>query len=173
MSEGMPYDEQMQDWANTYDPTAYMPFVTKPILFVSGMTDSALINGNVYFEYSADLDHGHYFDLTPGVEIFFGHVLFGKELPCAFLSASARIGEISVTVDKEIKIAKLFTTKSTKRDSHVWSWESEDIVLSAGENQITLPEGTVAALVSAYLSENDQAVYSTDLFVLAELSRLS
>lgn len=59
-------EEYRKKWRAVYDPTAYLPYATKPMFFVSGLTDqafsavshkisTALVLGKVFYGYSASL----------------------------------------------------------------------------------------------------------------------
>ena len=168
-------------WRAVYDPTAYLPYSTRPMLFVSGLTDHAfssvshkksteLIPGKVFYAYAPSLEHGHYYEQTPAVGLFFEHILNDTALPVNFLSASFDGGEIALSLEGEIDGALLVYTLSTERDSHAWKWERKQIDLTAGQNAVAVPEGAVAALVIGYDEDYSSPVASTDLFFAGEVS---
>ncbi len=178
--ENLP-ESYREEWAKVYDPTAYLPYATKPMLFTSGMTDHAfsavshkkstsLIPGKVFYAYTPALAHGHYFAQTPSVEYFFDHILNGTQPLVNFLSASHENGTITVETEKEVPNAAIAVTYSTEADSHLWRWENVEITLQAGVNEVQVPEGATAAVVVGYSDENSYYSASTDLFLFKDVN---
>ncbi len=174
-------EEYRREWAKVYDPTVYLPYATKPMLFTTGMTDHAfsavshkksteLIPGKVFFAYSASLPHGHYYQQTPCVEKFFDHILNGSTPLVNFLSASCENGVVTAELEKDVDDAYLAVTYSTEANSHAWKWEYLDIALKKGVNTLTVPEGATAVTVVGFSDENSYYVSSSDVFILRDIS---
>lgn len=168
-------DSRRAAWKSVYDPSAYLPYSTKPMLFVSGMTDHAFspvshkkstaeIPGKVFYAYSSSLAHGHYWTQTPCVEKFFDHILNGTKPAINFLSASYDNGAITLELEDAIDGAVISYTTSVDSDSHKWQWQNEEITLTKGINIVSVPAGATAAMIVGYTNDSNYAMASTDVF---------
>lgn len=147
-------------WRQVYDPTAYLPYATRPMLFVSGMDDHAfspvshkastcLVPGKVFFAYHSSLAHGHYWNITPCVGKFFDHILNKTKPAVNFLSATYADGTFTVEAEDACE-ASLVYTRSTEKDSHEWQWKSKNIMLKKGTNTFTVDGDVTAVFIAGY-----------------------
>lgn len=98
--------QQKNKWVRLWDPSAYVPKISMPVLFVNGGKDFAYppdsyaktydaVPNSVYrnMHFVPDLPHGHIFDKPKCIEVFFDHQLNGASdlLP--------QIGDIQVGAD--------------------------------------------------------------------------
>lgn len=169
-----------EEWEKVYDPLSYLPYATRPMLFVAGMTDHAfscvsrkksteLVKGKTFFAYSSSLEHGHYFGITPSVDSFFGKVLAREPLAASFADWEVREGKLFVKTRGVFDYVSLSYTVSEEEDSHLWSWSNKEVVLQEGENEIVLPENATAVLLTGY-GAGPYAEASTDVVFLKDIS---
>ena len=91
------------------------------------------------------MEHGHYWDLTPEINAFFRHVLYGE-------STLTEIGDITVehgfavfhSENDLFDTVNFVYTVSTDEDSHKWEWNTVEIKKNNGYYSYAIPEGTVA-----------------------------
>ncbi len=143
-------------WISAYDPSAYLPYATKPMLFVSGIDDNcfdvvsraksiALVPGKVFASQRSDLEHGYYWDQTYEVYAFMEHVLRGEDTAILVTDSGVREGKVYIEIENPGYVEQinfLYTTDSGS-DSHSWRFESMSLEVS-GRVEIDLPEGTTA-----------------------------
>lgn len=142
--------EEREKWISLYDPSSYLPYATKPMLFVSGVDDeyfsaynrtrsAMLVPGKTFFSQRYSLNHANWKD-TDETAAFFSHVLYQTPF--------SQIGEPTthyskergdyVTFDYEYgdetyeKVYFVYTD-STAEDSHTWEWKRMEVEAVDGE----------------------------------------
>jgi len=167
------------NWAAIYDPSAYLPYSTKPMLFVAGMDDHAfssvsralsteLIPGKHFYCYSTALAHGHYFNLTPCIELFFERVFNSIKYDENIKSITLKDNKITIEALDNLTIDLSITT-STSEDSHTWEWTFEEKKLTKGTNTFDIDSNVTAALVSVY-GEKSTPDYSSNLLMNKDIN---
>lgn len=174
--------ERAEAWAEVYDPLAYLPYATKPMLFITGATDHAfsiqsqkkstsLVPGKVFYSYYKELTHGHYWNLTPSVVTFMKHVLSGDGMSVNVTESSVsedgtklyfKVEEVSSVWDK----GNLVYTTDTDSDSHNWQWQTERVDLDFSLGYVNIPENATACFLQLMpLDEEDSSYFSTDVYL--------
>lgn len=130
-------------WKTLFDPSEYLQYCAKPVLFVSGIDDQcfstinrsktySLPAGKVFYAQHYNLGHGHVWQKTPEIFYFFRHVLYGEEYDLSNkINVSDGVASLSFEVCKADEIKFIYTT-SKDADSHKWSWSSFSVY--ANEN---------------------------------------
>lgn len=139
---------ERQKWVSLYDPSAYLPYATKPMLFVSGVDDeyfsaynrtrsAMLVPGKTFYSQRYRLNHA---DWTNAHETlaFFNHVLY--QTPFSQLGEptthySEELGDYVTFAyeDKTFEKVYFVYTDSTDKDSHTWEWQRMEIEAIDGE----------------------------------------
>ena len=158
-----------ETWIALYDPSSYLPYATKPMLFVSGLKDeyfstynriqsASLIKGKAFYSQRRHLDHANWPNAGEIYE-FFQHVLY-KE-PSITLEAKIAVEENIATLQYENKTFKsvyfVYTT-SKDADSHKWVWESVEVEAVNGTYSCEIPADATAYLfemqTTSFLSQS-------------------
>ncbi len=149
--------DREEEWIALYDASAYLPYNTKPTLFVSGIDDPCfsvegrqksydLVKGDVFFSQRSDLPHGYTWEQTYEVYAFFRHALLGEDTLTAVGETYIKDGLIYFTVEnKKCNRAYLVYTTSTEEDSHKWSFTKMEIAIDRG--CVELPDGITAYVI--------------------------
>lgn len=153
---GNPGSQAREDWISCYDPSAYLPYATKPMLFVSGIDDNcfdvvsraksmALVPGKVFASQRSDLEHGYYWEQTYEIYAFMEHVLRGKDTAILVEESGIRDGKayLKLADPGSVEQINLLYTTDSGEDSHTWQFESKTVEV-AGEILTELPAGTTA-----------------------------
>ena len=143
-------------WIAAYDPSSYLPYATKPMLFVSGVDDDCfstvnrvrsaeLVPGKVFYSQRSDLSHGYYWTQTGEVYAFMQHVLRGEDTVFQLSDVSAENGTATCRLEnpEDAVSVQLVYTLSDDEDSHQWVFDTVSVEKS-GQLQCRLPEGTTA-----------------------------
>ncbi len=148
-----------EKWIELYDPSSYLPYATKPMLFVSGLDDeyfstynriqsASLIKGKAFYSQRRDLAHANWPNAGETYE-FFQHVLYNQ--PTMTLVEDILVEGNTATLQYENKtfnsVYFVYTT-SKDADSHKWVWESVKVEAVDGVYSCEIPEN-----VTAYLFE--------------------
>jgi len=143
-----------EKWIETYDPSSYMPYNTKPTLFVSGIDDNCfsllnrvraaeLVKGKTFFSQRSDMSHGYYYYITYEIYAFFEHVLLGKDTMSLIELNEADGNKVSFTAEVALyDNVQLVYTTCEQEDTHEWWFARE--TLTKGATKWTLPKGTTA-----------------------------
>lgn len=144
-------------WIELYDPSSYLPYSTKPMLFVSGVDDDCfsvecrvksynLVPGKKFYSQRSDLQHGYFWSQTYEVYSFMEHILRGKETVVK-IETAYRDGDKAYIKFKNasmVESLKLVYTASTDADSHKWTFSVRDVAVTDGIIEVSLPAGTTA-----------------------------
>jgi hypothetical protein len=148
--------EKRQEWIKLYDPSSYLPNATKPMMFVSGISDGcfSVINRmrsadlapvKKYFSQRTDLEHGHYWDMTPEINAFFRSVLYGEPTLTELGDITADNGVVKMTSLNDLfEVVNFVYTLSKDENSHNWNWQSVEIKKNNGCYSYPLPVGVTA-----------------------------
>ena len=143
-------------WMDLYDPSSYLPYATKPMLFLSGCDDAFfeavyrqksadLVKGKVFYSQRSCLPHGHCWGLAHEIEAFFRHVLYGENGYMSVCEAVEQGGKVALRMDGAFaKNVRFVFTCSTDEDSHKWRWESVAVEDCGGEYAHDLFAGVTA-----------------------------
>lgn len=150
-----------QRWIDTFDPSTYLAYSTKPMLFVSGIDDvwfspkirmksAQLAKGKVFYSQRSDLGHGDCWrnENTYEIYAFFLHTLLGQDtvsqIGTASLQDAGTYDKIYFSGNTNVKFstAKVMYTTSTDANSHSWQFTSRYITISNG--WCTVPKGITA-----------------------------
>ena len=165
--------EGRQVWVELYDPSAYLPYATKPMLFISGIDDgffstvnrmksAALVKGETYYSQRCDLPHGHCWGLAHEIPAFFRHVLYGEELYVKLGGATVKEGVASLqTGAQRYDEVRFVYTLSTDEDSHKWKWETILLTVAQGEYACKIPDGATAYLFETCQKETGEPIYQS------------
>ncbi|MBE7078429.1 MAG: hypothetical protein E7380_01035 [Clostridiales bacterium] len=150
-------------WAELYDPSTYLPYATKPMLFVSGVDDewfsaynrtqsAALVKGKTFFAQRTKLNHAQWTHADE-IDAFFRHVLYKENSMTLIGDILLQDGVATLQYENQLftKVNFVYTT-STDADSHQWVWESETISPVNGEYSYKIPEGATAYFFETVLS---------------------
>ena len=151
-------EENRQQWINLYDPSSYLPYATKPMLFVSGIDDSCfavenrvksaeLVKGKVFYSQRSDLSHGNFWMLTPEICAFFQHVLYGQNTITQFGEVVVNNGVATLKTENDLyhSVNFLYTT-SKDEDSHKWEWRTLSVTKVNGVYSCAIPQDATAYL---------------------------
>ncbi len=145
-----------EKWIALYDPSSYLPFATKSMLFVSGIDDgffsavnrmrsAALVKGSAFYSQRTNLPHGHCWALTPEINAFFQYILYGKNTYTKLNSAVVNDGVAIVQANSGLyPKANFVYTISQEEDSHKWEWKTIPLTLKDGGYACKIPENTTA-----------------------------
>ena len=154
--------ERKQEWVDLYDASTYLPYATKPMMFVSGVADeffsaynrqasADLVKGKVFYSQRTNIKHAEW---TKEGEIaaFFAHVLYGQDTLSLISEVTVADGVASFTYENEtFSTVKFVYTTSTDADSHKWVWESVEVTAEGGVCSYEIPDGTTAFLFETSL----------------------
>lgn len=181
----MPYDAQ--EWTRYYDPSSYLPYCNRPILFSIGTNDSFfspalqqlssdLCEGPVYHCFRAELRHYHRWKDEEGmihVADFMDYVLSGKEPPFVVEKETLNGRELTVTLSdaSAVRQIRVCYTLSTEGDSTQWKWSLFAVRTDEFDGNrltVSLPEGAEYCFVE--FSDGAFAEYfqSTELYRFPE-----
>ena len=148
--------EERDEWIARYDPSSYLPYAIKPMLFVSGIDDNCfsvssraksyeLPKGKVFHSQRYGLGHGWTWSQTYEIVAFMKHALLGEDTMTA-IHGVTQTGNV-VTLDYgNKKFDKVFVTytTSTDEDSHKWTFSTLEVKETDGKYSFTLPAGVKA-----------------------------
>ncbi len=165
-------DEHRAEWIKLYDPSSYLPYSTKPMLYISGVDDAffstvsrmrsaGLVKGDVYYSQRSELPHGHCWMLAHEIPAFFLQILYGKNSYVKLNGATVKEGIASLTTDKTYDVVNFVYTTSTEQDSHKWQWETVALTRQNGGYSCEIPEGTTAYLFETCIKEKDEDIYQS------------
>lgn len=129
-------EKDREQWIAQYDPSSYLPYATKPMLFISGIDDgffstvsraksAALIQGRAFYSQRSDLPHGHCWTMTGEISAFFRHVLYGENCFMTICRSAEKNGAATLETDgKALSCVRLVYTLSKDKDSHKWEWKT-------------------------------------------------
>ena len=156
---------QREEWISLYDPSSYLPYATKPMLFVSGVDDeyfsaynrqksAELVKGKVFYSQRTNISHAAW-NKQYETLAFFQHVLYGED-------GIALLGDITTTnnvatftyENKNFSKVNFVYTTSTDKDSHKWKWETVEVTAENGVYAYEIPEGTTAYLFEMCVTPN-------------------
>ena len=148
--------EDLEGWIARYDPSSYLPYATKPMLFVSGINDNcfsvsarvksyALPKGKVFYSQRQGLGHGWTWSQTYEIVAFMKHVLLGEDTVSLLDDVSQTGNTVSLRYGTK-KFDKVFITytTSTDEDSHKWTFSTAEVKEKDGSYSFTLPVGVTA-----------------------------
>ncbi len=147
--------EKRDEWIEKYDPSSYLEYSTKPILFVSGIDDNCfnvvnrtrsygLVKGKAFFSQRSDLPHGNSWEKTYEIYAFFLHVLLGQDT-LSDVNPETKIenGRIYFGFKtQKFNSVQLVYTTSTDEDSHKWKFKTRLVTIKNG--WCTAPDGVTA-----------------------------
>ncbi len=150
--------ENRQKWIELYDPSSYLPYATKPMLFVSGIGDTCfavtnrsksagLVKGKTFYSQRSDLTHGNFWNKTYEIYAFFRHVLYGENTLTQFGDIVVVNGKATLQTENDLyhSVNFLYTT-STDADSHQWEWRTLPVIKADGVYSCAIPENATAYL---------------------------
>ncbi len=168
LSKGTFGGEKKTEWISLYDPSSYLPYSTKPTLFVSGVNDNCfavynrirsaeLVKGKTFFAQRSDLGHGHVWEKTYEVYAFFLHVLYGMDTCTTDLAIESN-GNTAVLQygKKRFEKVNFVYTVSTDEDSHKWEWITVEVSFKNGKYSCEIPEGVTAYLFETFADGDGQ-----------------
>ncbi|MBO5737428.1 MAG: acetylxylan esterase [Clostridia bacterium] len=164
--------EGRQVWIELYDPSSYLPYSTKPMLYISGLDDAffstvnrmksaALVQGERYYSQRSELPHGHCWMLAHEIPAFFRHVLYGENLYAKVGAAVVKEGVATLQAAREYAGVSFVYTTSTDEDSHKWRWEKQALSAQNGEYSCEIPKGATAYLFETCIKEKDEDIYQS------------
>lgn len=172
---------KLDEWVAVYDPSSYLPYSTKPTFFVSGVADncfsaqnrmkSAKLNkGKSFYSQRYDLQHGHSWNETEEIYLFFEHILGGKDTVPIIDGATVANGKVTLDYKKgEFKNVYLTYTTSDDEDSHKWLFFKEKIQAENGAYVADLPAGVTAWVIETEVDLNGKiARFSTPMYEVAK-----
>lgn len=166
---------QREEWISLYDPSSYLPYATKPMLFVSGVDDeyfsaynrqksAELVKGEVFYSQRTNITHAAWKKQNE-TYIFFQHVLYGDKRLALLSNITTTDNVATFTYENEnfSKVNFVYTT-STDQDSHKWVWETVEVTAENGVYSYEIPEGTTAYLfetcVTATFGQSTNIVFT-------------
>ena len=150
---------EKEKWVALYDPSSYLPYATKPMLFVSGLDDeyfstynriqsAALIKGKAFYSQRRNLNHANWPNAGE-IHEFFQHVLYGKDTMTLVDDILVEGNKATLQYEnKTFNNVYFVYTTSKDIDSHKWVWESVKVTDENGVYSCEIPEN-----VTAYLFE--------------------
>lgn len=154
--------DKKQEWIDLYDASSYLPYATKPMMFVSGVDDeffsaynrqtsADLVPGKVFYSQRTNIKHANW-PSEREIAAFFAHVLYGEDSITLIGEVSIADGVASFTYEnKKFSSVKFVYTTSTDTDSHKWEWQSVEVTAENGFCSYAIPEGTTAFLFETSL----------------------
>ena len=164
--------EGRQVWIELYDPSSYLPYATKPMLYISGIDDAffstvsraksaALVKGEVYYSQRSELPHGHCWMLAHEIPAFFQHILYGENVYTKLGGAVVKAGNASLKTEKAYDTVNFVYTTSTEEDSHKWKWEKVVLTLQNDGYACQIPDGATAYFFETCIKENGEEIYQS------------
>lgn len=154
--------DKKEDWISLYDPSSYLPYATKPMLFVSGVDDeyfsaynrqksADLVKGKVFYSQRTNIKHAAW-DKEHEIFAFFQHVLY-EEDSLTLISDVTTVDNVATFTYENSKFNKVFFvyTTSTDKDSHKWVWETVEVTAENGVYSYEVPEDATAYLFETYI----------------------
>lgn len=150
-------DEKKEEWISLYDPSSYLPYATKPMLFVSGVDDeyfsaynrqksAELVKGQVFYSQRTNISHAAW-NKQHETWAFFQYVLYGENLIALIDDITTTDNVATFTYkNKNFSDVNFVYTTSTDKDSHKWEWETVAVTAEDGVYSYEIPEGTTAYL---------------------------
>lgn len=165
--------ENKDKWIELYDPSSYLPYATKPMLFVSGLDDeyfstynrtqsAALVKGKVFYSQRRNLPHANWPKAGETYE-FFQHVLYNQPTMTLVEDIVVKDGVATFQYENKTFNAVYFVyTTSKDEDSHKWEWQSVEVEAVDGVYSYKLPEDVTAYVfelqAEKYLSQSTNVV---------------
>ncbi len=149
--------KQREEWIALYDPSSYLPYATRPMLFVSGVDDeyfsaynrqksAELVKGKVFYSQRTNISHAEWKKQHETLA-FFQHVLYGDDLISLISNITTTGNVASFTCENpNFSDVNFVYTTSTDKDSHEWVWETVAVTAENGVYSYEIPEGTTAYL---------------------------
>lgn len=154
---------QQEQWISLYDPSSYLPYATKPMLFVSGVNDeyfsaynrqksAELVKGKVFYSQRTNINHAAW-DKEHEIFAFFQHVLY-EEDSLTLISDVTTADNVATFTYENKNFQKVFFvyTTSTEKDSHKWEWETVELTAENGVYSYEIPEDATAYLFETYVN---------------------
>jgi len=174
-----------EEWAEIYDPSAYLSYSVKPILFTSGADDPCfetkirqksadLCKGSVYYSQRQTLTHYHRWkdeEAMNVVYLFMDYILNGKQMPFSFASQYVEgcYAFCKINDYKNAANLKFIYTFSEDIDSRLWNWESKAVEIRKDLIKCDIPEGATACFYEADVTVLGKKFdLSTKIFILKE-----
>jgi dienelactone hydrolase len=165
-------DEHRAEWIKLYDPSSYLPYSTKPMLYISGVDDAffstvsrmksaALVKGETYYSQRSELPHGHCWMLAHEIPAFFRHVLYGENLYAKVGAAVVKEGVATLQAAREYAGVSFVYTTSTDEDSHKWKWQTMVLTAVDGGYACQIPDGATAYFFETCIKEKDEDIYQS------------
>jgi dienelactone hydrolase len=172
--------EDRDTWIEQYDPSAYLPYATKPMFFVSGVDDNCfsvvsrvksynLVPAKKFYSQRSDLEHGYFWDITYEIYSFMEHILRGEDTVIKVETAyhDGDKAYIKFKNSEMVESLKLVYTTSTSSDSHYWTFMEEEIPVTDGVIEVDLPEEVTAfTFECSNMSINTYFKMSSEMFLL-------
>lgn len=146
-----------QAWIDAYDPSSYLPYATKPILFVSGVDDNCftvehrqrsadLVKGKTFYSQRYGLEHGYYWDKTYEVYAFMQHVLRGEDTVIDVKDVSYANGKAYIELKNPEKVEMMNLVYTTSEQLNMLScpFQTQEVSVQSGVIEVSLPRGTTA-----------------------------
>lgn len=144
-------------WIDAYDPSAYLPYATKPMLFVSGVDDNCftveqrqnsanLVKGKTFYSQRYGFQHGYFWDETYEVYAFMQHILRGEDTVIDVKSVSYANGKAYIEFGNPEKVETLrlvYTTDEFLNNFNV-TFETQEVTVQSGVIEVNLPQGVTA-----------------------------
>ncbi|MBR2023781.1 MAG: dienelactone hydrolase family protein [Clostridia bacterium] len=144
-------------WISAYDPSSYLPYATKPMLFVSGIDDNCftveqrqtsadLVKGKTFYSQRYNFEHGYFWDKTYEIYAFMQHILRGEDTVIDLKSVSYANGKAYVELGNPEKVESMqlvYTTDEFLNSFNV-TFETQEVAVQDGVIEVTLPQGTTA-----------------------------
>ena len=154
--------DKKEAWTSLYDPSSYLPYATKPMLFVSGVDDeyfsaynrqksADLVKGKVFYSQRTNIKHAAW-DKEHEIFAFFQHVLY-EEDSLTLISDVTTVDNVATFTYENSKFNKVFFvyTTSTDKDSHKWVWETVEVTAENGVYSYEVPEDATAYLFETFI----------------------
>lgn len=166
------------EWINHFDPSSYLEYSVKPMLFVSGVNDNcfsvtgrmhsaSLPKGKVFYSQRYGLGHGNTWDQTYEIYAFMQHVLLGKDTMSQIGNTKIENGRIyfEYSNKKFDSVRLVYTTGDTSTDSHTWTFSNRLVTIRNG--WCTAPEN-VTAYCFEFIHEgiNENYKLSTPIIII-------
>ena len=167
--------EQREEWISLYDPSSYLPYATKPMLFVSGVDDeyfsaynrqksAELVQGTVFYSQRTNIAHANW-KKQEETFAFFQYVLYGEERLALISNITTTDNVATFTYEnKNFNKVNFVYTTSTDKDSHQWEWETVEVTAENGVYSYEIPEDATAYLfetcVSATFGQSTNIVFT-------------
>ncbi len=167
--------DKKEEWISLYDPSSYLPYATKPMLFVSGVDDeyfsaynrqksAELVKGKVFYAQRTNISHAAW-NKQNETAAFFRHVLYGEDSLALISNITTTDNVATFTYEnKNFNKVNFVYTTSTDKDSHKWEWETVEVIADNGVYAYEIPEGATAYLfetcVTATFGQSTNIVFT-------------